>query len=284
MAPAAVTELLCALNLITDGANAGLDIMMNILKPVKDKFPHLSNADIWTRAGAMAVEFTGGPKVPFNYGRTDGDASGCPENGRLPDAAQGAEHLRDVFYRMGFNDQEIVALSGAHTLGRCHKTRSGFDGPWTSNPLKFDNEYFKNLLEKNWTKRVWDGPDQFQDESGELMMLPTDIALTTDASFMPWVQKYASDQGAFFKDFATAFGKLMSKVRVPIFLSQFDIARSSNHKFTAFVVLLLGLPGTLSAWCCTQEVWIRHPRQRWLQRACNARLAGTHEGLHCGRP
>ena len=34
--------------------------------------------------------------------------------------------------RMGFNDQEIVALSGAHTLGRCHADRSGFVGPWTN--------------------------------------------------------------------------------------------------------------------------------------------------------
>lgn len=25
--------------------------------------------------------------------------------------------VRDVFYRMGFNDQEIVILSGAHALG-----------------------------------------------------------------------------------------------------------------------------------------------------------------------
>lgn len=35
----------------------------------------------------------------------------------LPDATQASDHLRDVFYRMGFNDQEIVALSGAHSLG-----------------------------------------------------------------------------------------------------------------------------------------------------------------------
>jgi catalase (peroxidase I) len=39
-------------------------------------------------------------------------------DGRLPDAAQGAQHVRDIFYRMGFNDQEIVALLGAHALGR----------------------------------------------------------------------------------------------------------------------------------------------------------------------
>lgn len=35
----------------------------------------------------------------------------------LPDGAQGADHLRNVFGRMGFSDQEIVALSGAHNLG-----------------------------------------------------------------------------------------------------------------------------------------------------------------------
>ena len=46
-------------------------------------------------------------------------------------STQGAKHIRDVFYRMGFNDREIVALVGAHTLGECHADRSGFVGPWT---------------------------------------------------------------------------------------------------------------------------------------------------------
>lgn len=32
---------------IKDGANAGLDLMQEIIKPVKDKFPDLSYADIW---------------------------------------------------------------------------------------------------------------------------------------------------------------------------------------------------------------------------------------------
>ena len=137
----------------TDDANAGLSIMRDMLKPVHDAHPDMSIADIWAIAGAMACEFTGGPKVPVEVGRKDQGPEGCPPNGRLPDAAQGAQHLRDVFYRQGFDDREIVALSGAHTLGRCHVTRSGFDGPWTSDPLKFDNEYFVNLLEKKWKKR-----------------------------------------------------------------------------------------------------------------------------------
>jgi hypothetical protein len=59
--------------------------------------------------------------------------------------------VREIFYRMGFNDQEIVvrilpcsycetlsqliflpgllqALIGAHAVGRCHTDRSGYEG------------------------------------------------------------------------------------------------------------------------------------------------------------
>lgn len=195
----------------SDGANAGLHIIHDLLIPVKKSFPNVSTADIWAMAGAVAVEFAGGPQVPFELGRSDcPDDSKVPPNGRLPDAAQGAEHLRAVFGRMGFNDQEIVALSGGHTLGRCHKARSGFDGAWTPNPLKFDNSYFVNLMNLDWTEREWDGPRQFTDPSGRYTMLPTDIAIKEDAEFRVITQKYADDEAAFFADFAAAYGKLLA--------------------------------------------------------------------------
>jgi len=197
---------------ITDGANKGLSISRDMLHLVKVNHPEISYADLWTFAGSVAVEFLGGPKVPHTFCRVDyNDDSHTPENGRLPDAKQGAEHLRAVFYRMGFNDQEIVALSGAHTLGRCHLVRSGFDGPWTRNPLKFDNEYFKNLIELDWKIKEWDGPVQFVDvATEELMMLPTDIALKTDPEFRKYAELYADSEEKFFEDFAAAFGKLLS--------------------------------------------------------------------------
>lgn len=51
---------------------------------------------------------------PF-LGRNDAtDGSVCPPDGRLPDAAHGADGIRKTFYRMGFTDKEIVALIGAH--------------------------------------------------------------------------------------------------------------------------------------------------------------------------
>jgi len=196
---------------IDDEANAGLSMMQNILEPVKRKYPKLSYSDLWTLAGVQAIKLMGGPDVPFNFGRTDkADGATCPMHGRLPDAAQGADHLRDVFYRMGFDDKDIVALSGAHTVGSCHETRSGFDGPWTSNPTKFDNEYFRNLLKNDWTIRKWEGPEQFTDPTGKLMMLPTDMALIEDEQFLQIVKNYAVNEKQFFNDFAVAFGKLIS--------------------------------------------------------------------------
>lgn len=197
---------------ISDPANAGLLIVRDMLHEVKEKYPELSEADIWTLAGCLAIEFMGGPEVPHRFGRTDdADGSGCPAHGRLPDASQGAAHLRDVFYRMGFDDRDIVALSGGHTVGRAHKVRSGYDGPWTHNSLEFDNSYFKNLVELEWKQRDWDGEDQFTDvETETLLMLPTDMALLEDENFRPFVELYAADQDAFFKDFASAYSRLMA--------------------------------------------------------------------------
>ena len=196
---------------IDDPANAGLTIAQDLSQPVQRAFPDLSTADLWTLAGCQAIQLMGGPAVPFCYGRTD-DVNGarCPAHGRLPDAKLGADHLREVFYRMGFTDRDIVALSGAHTVGSCHRLRSGFDGPWTSNPLKFDNEYFRNLLEKTWVIQPNSDPPQYMDvETGKLMMLPTDMCLIEDERFLEYVKLYAANEQEFFTDFAQAFGRLI---------------------------------------------------------------------------
>jgi hypothetical protein len=46
--------------------------------------------------------------------------------------------------------REMVALVGAHTLGRCHTDRSGFKGPWTNAPTTFSNLYFQELANNKW--------------------------------------------------------------------------------------------------------------------------------------
>ncbi|KAI8924183.1 heme peroxidase [Entophlyctis helioformis] len=197
-----------------DGANAGLEHARQFLEPIKAKHPWISYADLWTLAGVVAIEAMGGPVIPWRSGRSDKredtvTAKDIPPNGRLPDASKDANHLRTIFYRMGFSDQEIVALSGAHALGRCHTDRSGYDGPWTHTPNRFSNQYFTLLTKINWQKKKWDGPEQYADPDDELMMLPTDMALLWDPSFSKYVHLYAQDKAAFFRDFSAAFAKLL---------------------------------------------------------------------------
>ena len=110
------------------GANAGLKVVRDLLEPVQSRYPGLSHSDLWILAGIAAIQEMGGPKIGFRSGRQDGTIENCTPDGRLPDGDKAADHIRSIFYKMGFNDDEIVALSGAHALGRCHADRSGFDG------------------------------------------------------------------------------------------------------------------------------------------------------------
>ncbi|KAK6159587.1 hypothetical protein DH2020_006901 [Rehmannia glutinosa] len=178
----------------THGANSGLKIALdfcgnlpNALKVslagcciMQGKYKTFTWPSILHGAACqsvVAVEVTGGPAINFTPGRKDSKIS--PREGRLPDAKKGVPHLREVFYRMGLSDKDIVALSGGHTLGRAHPERSGFDGPWTAEPLKFDNSYFQELL---------------KGESEGLLKLPTDVALLDDPEFRRYVELYAKDQ------------------------------------------------------------------------------------------
>jgi cytochrome c peroxidase len=205
------------------GGNAGLSYARNMLEPIKAAHPDISYADLYIFAGKVAIESCGGPEIGFTAGRTDAPAPSCPSadsrfspDGRLPDGDKGAQHIRDIFYRMGFNDQEIVALSGAHALGRCHTDRSGFWGPWTYSPSTLSNEYFRLLIDEKWTPKrdhngmPWnfDSQPQYENSNKQLMMLKTDLALVEDPIFKAWVLKYKADEELFFADFSKAWQKL----------------------------------------------------------------------------
>ena len=193
------------------GANAGLLATQSLLEPLKAKYPQCSYADLWVLASLVAIEAMGGPKIPFRWGRPDAQsAAECAPDGRLPDAAQGENHIRAVFGRMGFNDQEMVALIGAHAVGRCHADRSGFVGPWTFDPLTFSNTFFTALTGDDWLVDKTKAKLQFTDaKTRTLMMLPADMALIIDPSFRKISQEYAASEQKFFTDFAKAYQKLV---------------------------------------------------------------------------
>lgn len=57
--------------------------------------------------------------------------------------------------------------------------------------------------------KPWKGPLQYENSSGSLMMLPSDMALLEDHKFRTYLELYAKDADRFSKDFATAFSKLL---------------------------------------------------------------------------
>jgi L-ascorbate peroxidase len=222
---------------INHGANAGLSGAVKLLEPVKEAYPGVSYADIFQTASARGILLAGGPAVDMKYGRVDATSpEQCSPEGNLPDAEAGPEgkfggpggtastedsaaewHLRKVFYRMGLSDEDIVALSGAHTFGRAYADRSGLgaektkftdgaptklaDGsstdaytpggsPWVEDWLVFDNSYFTTIT------------DGSTDE--ELLKLTSDKILFQDAGFKPYAEKFAASQEDFFASYAKA--------------------------------------------------------------------------------
>ncbi|XP_024034007.1 putative L-ascorbate peroxidase 6 isoform X2 [Citrus clementina] len=144
--------------------NAGLKKPLKILEKAKgdvNAIRPVSWADMIALGGAVAVSVCGGPNIPVPMGRLDSIA------------------------------QELVALSGAHTLGT-----KGF-----GNPIVFDNSYYKILLEKPW---------QSSAGMSSMIGLPSDRALVEDDECLRWIKMYADNQNMFFEDFKNAYVKLVN--------------------------------------------------------------------------
>ena len=88
------------------GANAGLNHAREFMEDIKNQFPWISYGDLWTLGGVAAIQEMGGPKIKWRPGRIDGTADNVTPDGRLPDATQGGDHLRNV--------SECIHLPGSH--------------------------------------------------------------------------------------------------------------------------------------------------------------------------
>lgn len=91
---------------------------------------------------------------------------------------------------------------------------SGFEGPWTTTPTKWSNEFFIVLQNSSWEK--YRGPaDHYQwrvaNASGPLadvMRLTTDVALLHDTSYAKIVEEFAANRAALDAAFGAAWFKL----------------------------------------------------------------------------
>ncbi|CAN6558077.1 hypothetical protein C1H46_035618 [Malus baccata] len=177
----------------------------------------VSCADIVAMASTYAVFAAGGPVYDIPKGRKDGRRSKIEDTRNLPPPTLNASELITMFRQHGFSAQEMVALSGAHTLGvaRCSSFKnrlsdtvdpdldSGFakqltktcsagdnaEQPFDATRNNFDNVYFNGLQRK----------------AG---VLSSDQTLFASAKTRNIVNGYAFNQAMFFLDFQQAMVKM----------------------------------------------------------------------------
>ena len=179
-----------------------------------------------------------------------------------PDPVAAARDIRETFRRMAMNDEETVALiAGGHTFGKTHGAAdadqyvgpepegasleeqglgwkntygsgvgadtitSGLEGAWTTEPAKWDNNFFENLFNYEWELitgpgGAWQWTPKDEAAQGTVpdahdptkkhapMMLTTDLSLKMDPDYEPISRRFYENPDEFADAFAKAWYKL----------------------------------------------------------------------------
>ena len=173
---------------LTAADNAGLSSIIDMLAPVVANHRDvMSRADLWQLAANVAISFSlpRGASMPLQlrYGRIDVDTCANLDRNMLPNAELTNQHTRAVFIdRMGFDQTEVAALMGAHTLGRADTDASGYDGSWVRNSATFDNQYYDDIIRRPWVRETnQNGQHLWRDPGNpQTLMLNTDMSLAFD--------------------------------------------------------------------------------------------------------
>ena len=151
-----------------DDKNKGLEGIyerVNTLYDEEFKTSGMSRGDFVALAGIVAIEVAASeqncltiglhpncikpqPKLFFRYGRKDCATS--PNSNKdfgFPDPHKNLDHVMEVFRDgMGMTERQVVALIGAHTMGRTTPVNSGFQGPWATPETTLDNGFYRFLV------------------------------------------------------------------------------------------------------------------------------------------
>ncbi|KAL3615739.1 NAD(+) salvage pathway protein [Castilleja foliolosa] len=201
----------------------GFNVINNIKAQVESSCNGtVSCADILAVAARDSVVALGGPSWTVPLGRRDStNASLTAANNQIPAPTLNLNALITSFSNKGFTAQELVALSGAHTIGqaRCTTFRTRLyneaninasyattlqagcpsTGPTGDNnlfgldsdPTTFNNRYFTDLINLRG-------------------LLHSDQQLFNNGSTDAQVTAYSTNSASFFTDFANAMIKMSS--------------------------------------------------------------------------
>uniref|UniRef100_A0A7N0VJ73 Peroxidase n=1 Tax=Kalanchoe fedtschenkoi TaxID=63787 RepID=A0A7N0VJ73_KALFE len=220
----------------------GFEVIDDIKSKVESECPGVvSCADILAIAARDSVASLGGPFWDVKLGRRDSTtASRSAANKAIPPPTSSLSNLISKFQNVGLSAREMVALSGAHTIGqaRCTNFRphiyneSNIDpsfaktrqpncpaksGSGDNNlapldlqtPNSFDTNYFRNLIDKKG-------------------LLHSDQQLYNGGSTDSFVKTYSQSPRAFSSDFAAAMIK-MGDIK-PLTGSQGEIRRNCRRR------------------------------------------------------
>nr|KYP34459.1 Cationic peroxidase 1 [Cajanus cajan] len=197
----------------------GFDVIDSIKSQVESLCPGVvSCADILAVAARDSVVALGGSSWTVQLGRRDSTTASFSSASDLPTPLSNLTQLIDTFSKKNFTTEEMVALSGSHTIGQANcvrfrtriYTNTNIDSSFatslrancpsiggdnslspldTTSPTTFDNAYFKNL----------------QSRKG---LLHSDQELFNGGSTDSQVNAYSTDPSRFKTDFANAIVKM----------------------------------------------------------------------------
>ncbi|XP_031373853.1 peroxidase 18-like isoform X3 [Punica granatum] len=190
----------------------------------------VSCADILALAARDAVELTGGPAVQIPTGRRDGRISSISNvRPNIVDTGFTMDEMIRIFSSKGLSLEDLVVLSGAHTIGSAHcssfsdRFRQDSTGKLTPIDTSLDRSFAKELIDRcpvaaNPSITVSNDPQTsssfdnqyFRNLIAHRGLFQSDSVLFSDSRTRRLVEDFANDQESFFASWTQSFMKLTS--------------------------------------------------------------------------
>ena len=154
------------------------------------RFDPLSNSDYLQSWSIVAIKETGGPDLTEHHkiGRVDATSEEDLEGAdAIPDPDKGASAFRDLFYKKGFSDKDLVALSYVYMFG---VFKTAYQRSYTNHSV-FSNAYYQFLANSNKSHNH-----------------SLDKILLGDAALKEYVELFAENKKEFHNAFTDAYLKL----------------------------------------------------------------------------